>query len=227
VEYAADEVFRDVSLAEAFNGTGGTLIVGADVELTPLTTVSVHGERVQDRFDLAPERDADSFRFGVTATTNPLALISGRATVGFRAFRPLSSQIPDFTGVTASIAVGYSANESTRLELALDRDLRYSYHELTPYYISTGGRLTLTERLFGNIDGQLFGGLERVAYEARLDALEPAGTDHVRVLGGGIGYRLGDGARVALNVDHSTRSSRLDDREYSRGRVYTSLAYGF
>jgi hypothetical protein len=144
-----------------------------------------------------------------------------------RAFRPLGTGVPDFTGLTAAIAVGYSPGDSTRLNLALDRDLHYSLDELTPYYISTGGRLTITEQLAGNVDAQAFGGLERMAYEARLDALERAASDRVRLVGGSIGYRLGDGARLALNVDRVTRSSPRADRGYSRARVYTSLNYGF
>lgn len=227
VEYAGDETFRGISLADAFNGTGDAVIVGADLELTPLTTLSVHGERVQDRFDLSPERDADSYRLAVTATTNPLALVSGRASLGVRAFRPLGIHVPEFTGLTAAIAVGYSAGDSTRLNLTLDRDLRYSFDDLTPYYISTGGRLTVTEQLTGSFDAQAFGGIERIAYEARLDTLEPAASDQIRIVGGSVGYRLGDGARLAVNVDRATRSSPRDDRKYTRGRVYTSLSYGF
>jgi hypothetical protein len=227
VEYAGDETFRGISLADAFNGTGEAVIVGTDLELTPLTTLSVHGERVQDRFDLSPERDADSYRLLVTATTNPLALVSGRASLGIRAFRPLGIHVPEFTGLTAAIAVGYSAGESTRLNLTLDRDLRYSFDDLTPFYISTGGRLTVTQQLTGTFDAQAFGGIERIAYEARLDALAPVGSDHVRIVGGSVGYRLGDGARLALNVDRTARSSPRADRGYSRARAYTSLSYGF
>jgi hypothetical protein len=227
VEYAEDEIFRGVSLAESLNGAGGTLRAGADMELTPLTTVSLNGERAQDRFDLSPERDANSYRLGVTASLHPLALISGRATVGLRAFRPLNAQIPDYTGLTAAIAVGYSLTDDTRLNLSVDRDLRYSFEQVTPYYVSTGARATLTKQLIGNFDAQLFGGAERIAYEARLDAAAAADTDTVRGFGAGIGYGLGDGSRFAVNFEHTTRSSPAADREYARGRIYTTLTYGF
>ncbi|MGH9372201.1 MAG: outer membrane beta-barrel protein [Vicinamibacterales bacterium] len=227
VEYADDELFRGVSLAEALNATGETVRFGADMELTPLTTVSLDGERAQDRFDLAPGRDASSYRFGVTATLNPLALISGRASIGVRAFRPRSAQVADFTGLTAAIAVGYSLGDDMRLNVALDRDLRYSFDQITPYYVSTGGRVTVTRQLIGNFDGQVFAGAERIAYEARLDAPVAADTDSVRIFGTGVGYRLGDGARVAINFDHTARSSPAADREHTRGRLYTTLTYGF
>jgi hypothetical protein len=227
VQYDGDEMFRGVNLGEALNGRSDAVLAAVEVELTPLTTVSLHGEQAQDRFDLSPARDADSSRLVLTAATNPLALISGRASLGVRAFRPLSAEVPDYTGVTAAIAVGYTAGEATRLNLTLDRDLRYSFDELTPYYISTGGRLTVTQQLVGRVDAQVFGGLERIAYEARLDTLDPGGTDDIRVFGGGLGYRLGDGPRLALNADRTRRSSPHDRRAYARSRVYTSLSYGF
>ncbi|MGH9372697.1 MAG: outer membrane beta-barrel protein, partial [Vicinamibacterales bacterium] len=227
MEYASDELFRGVTLADELNGHGDSVTLGADMTLTPLTTVSVHGERAQERFDLSPERDADSYRAGVTATLNPLALISGRASLGIRAFRPRDAQLRDFTGLTAAIAVGYTFGRDIRLNLSIDRDLRYSFEQVTPYYISTGGRFTVTKQLIGSLDGQVFAGAERIAYEARLDAPTVADADSVRTVGTGIGYRLGDGARLAVNIDHTTRSSPVADREYTRGRLYSTLTYGF
>jgi hypothetical protein len=105
--------------------------------------------------------------------------------------------------------------------------LRYSFEQLTPYYISTGGRLAITKRVVGNLDGQVFAGLERISYEARLDAPPVSESDRIRILGAGVGYRVGNGARLALNFDQMRRSSPAEDREYSRGRLYTTLTYGF
>jgi hypothetical protein len=227
VDYAADEQFRGVNLADELNGHSDSITLGGDIELSSLTAVSVIGERVRDRFEFSPERDADSFRLGVTATLQPLALISGRATVGVRAFRPQSSLLREFTGLTAAIAVGYSFLSDTRISVAFDRDLRYSFEQLTPYYISTAGRVAVTKRMIGNLDGQVFAGAERIAYEARLDAPAISNRDSVRTYGAGIGYRVRDGGRLALNFDQTKRSSTANDREYSRGRIYTTLTYGF
>ena len=228
VDYADDELFRGVALADELNGGGDAISAGTDIELSPPTTLSVHGERAQDRFDVAVDRDANSYRVGATATFNPLALISGRASVGVRAFRPLSSQVPDFTGLTAAVAVSYAFRDRSRIGLTVDRDLRYSFADLTPYYVSTGGRVTVTQRLVGNVDAQVVGGAERLAYETRLDAADtPRDRDSIRTVGAGLGYRLNDEARVGINFDYATRSSPADDREHSRGRVYGSMTYGF
>lgn len=227
-DFADSEIFRGVRLADALNGTSNIIAYGVDFVISPFTTLSAHGERATDRFDESTERDANSYRYGVTATLHPLALISGRASVGVRAFRPETSQLRQFTGVTAAVAVSYAIQEDTRIGLTFDRDLRYSFAELTPYYISTLGRLTVTQRLFGDFDGQVFGGVERIGYEARLDIPGTVDeTDHVRLVGAGLAYRLGDGSRLGLNVDYATRKSPADEREYSRGRLYATLNYGF
>jgi hypothetical protein len=228
VDYADDETFRGASLAERLNGRTDAVQVGADVALSALTTLSVHGERSEERFDFSPERDADSYRYGVTATLHPLALISGRASVGVRAFRPLTGQLRDFTGLTAAIAVAYAHRDESRVALTIDRDLRFSFAEETPYYISTGGRVTLTHRLFGNLDGHVLAGLERIAYEPRVDAAAAARErDIVAAYGGGAGLRLGNGSRLALNVDRAVRRSPAAGREYTRVRMYATLTYGY
>ena len=228
VDYADDEVFRGVQLATELNAHSDSIVYGMDFEFSPLTTFSVHGEQLFERFELSPDRDADSHRYGVTATLHPLALISGRATLGVRAFRPLSGVVPDFTGITAAIAIGYSFRDESNLALTIDRDVRHSFTEATPYYVSTGARATFTQRLVRNLDGQLVAGFERLAYEARLDVpFAVDERDRVRTLGGGIGVRLSDDARVSVNFDHTARSSPVALREYSRGRMFATVNYGF
>jgi Putative beta-barrel porin 2 len=228
-DFGDDEVFRDVNLAEELNLRSHSLTFGAAFELTPLTTVSVNGEERRDRFTESPDRDANSHRLGVTASFNPLALISGQATVGFAAFRPLSDLEPDYTGLTAAISLAYAFHDQLRIALTIDRDVRYSFIEETPYYVGTGGRVTFTQHLFRNIDGQVTIGFDRIAYEARLDGPEILDdlTDRVRLAGGGIGVRLSEDARLAINYDHTERFSAVPTRQYSRGRLYATLNYGF
>ena len=228
-DFADDEEFRGVNLAEQLNLVSHAMTYGAAFELTPLTTVSVHGEERRDRFTDSPERDANAHRYGATATFNPLALISGQATVGFAAFRPLSDLEPDFTGITAAVSLAYSFHDQSRIAVSIDRDLRHSFLEETPYYVATGGRATFTQRLFRSIDGQVTIGFDRLAYEARLDEPEILGDllDRVRLLGGGIGIGLGGDTRLTVNYDHTERFSEVPTRDYSRGRLYATLNYGF
>jgi hypothetical protein len=227
VQFDGTEEFRGINLADELNRGSDSVTFGADMALTPLTTISVNGERLQERFDSAPERDANSYRFGLSAAMQPLALISGRASLGVRTFRPLSGVLPDFTGLAAAINVGYSLRDDLRLNVTLDRDLRYSFAQLTPYYVETGSRATVTKQVMGNVDVQGFVAFERLAYKARLDLNVDADTDRVRTIGGGVGYRLINGARLGLNVDHTARSSADSDRDYARLRLYSTLTYGF
>lgn len=228
IDYADDEAFRGVKLADELNGYTDTVSYGADVEVTPLTTLSVHGENLRERFTLSPDRDANSVAGGVSATLNPLAVISGRATVGFRAFRPLNPLERDFTGLTANVAVAYAFHDVSRLEVGLDRNLRHSFFEDTPYYVSTGARVAYTQQLTAVVDGRVLVNLERIVYDPRLDAADLAKQrDHLQMFGGGVGFQLREGARLAINFDHTTRSSPAADREFSRDRLYATVTYGF
>jgi hypothetical protein len=224
-----DEEFRGVNLAEELNLRSHALTFTTAFELTPLTTVSAYAEERRDRFTRSPDRDANSHRYGGSVTFNPLALISGQATLGLAAFRPLSGLEPDFTGLTAAVALAYAYQDQSRVAVSFDRDLRHSFDEETPYYVGTGGRVTFTQRLFRSIDGQVMIGFDRIAYEARLDEPRPVDgqTDRVRLAGGGIGLRLREDARLALTYDHTVRRSDERAREYSRGRLYATLNYGF
>lgn len=135
---------------------------------------------------------------------------------------------PDYTGLTAASSLAYAFHDQSRIALTIDRDVRYSFIEETPYYVGTGGRVTFTQHLFRNIDGQVTVGFDRIAYEARLDGPEILDdlTDRVRLAGGGIGIRLSEDARLAINYDHTERFSAVPTRQYSRGRLYATLNYG-
>jgi hypothetical protein len=227
-DYADDESFRGVRLADELNAHTDTITYGADIELSPLTTLSVHGEELRERFELSPDRDADSHRYGMTALLNPLALISGRATLGVAAFRPLNPLEREFTGLIAAVAIGCGFHDESRVGLTIDRDVRHSFVEETPYYVATGIRGTFSQRLVRNLDAQLMAGWDRIAYEARLDAGSVGSErDRVRTVGAGVGVRLDDDTRVGINVDYTMRSSPVASREYSRGRVLATMNYGF
>ena len=227
-QFADGETFRGVDLAEELNERAHAISFGADFELSPLTTIAVHGEELRERFTLSPDRDADSHRYGVTALLNPLALISGRATIGVAAFRPASALERDYTGLVAAISVGYGFGDESRLGLTVDRDVRHSYVEDTPYFVATGMRLTYGRRLIRNLDGEVMAGWDRIVYEARLDAPSTSGEhDRVATYGGGVSVRLSDQTRIGINFDYTTRASPVDSREYSRGRLLATVTYGF
>lgn len=135
---------------------------------------------------------------------------------------------PDFTGLVAAVDVAYAYREESRVGLIVDRDVRHSHLDETPYYVSTGTRGTYTERLLRNLDEQILGGWERVGSQALLDEPTPQGDpDRVATYGAGVGVRLGDESRVAINFDHTTRSSMVPSREYKPNRMLVTVTYGF
>lgn len=225
--YSDDEFFDGVRLADALNTDTETVTGGLEFELTPLTSLSFNVERSEDRFKRTPSRDAETLRYGATVTFHPGALISGRAQLAYRDFQPRSTEIPEMSGLAAAVALSYAFRDQTRLAVTFDHDIRYSFADLTPYYLSTAGRLTVTQRVFGPLDVQVVGGADRLAYEPRADASDAARGDTLRTLGGGIGYRLGDNSRLGLNIEHTERSSPVEERRYTRRRIFGSLTYGF
>jgi hypothetical protein len=225
--YSDDEVFEGVRLADALNREMESVSGGLEFELTPLTSIAAQFEQTDDRFTRAPARDAKTRRYGATVTFQPGALIAGRVRVAYRQFQPRSSDIPEMSGVAAGVSLSYALRDQTRLAGTLDHDIRYSFADLTPYYLSTAGRLTVTQRLFGPVDVQAVAGAERLAYEPRADAGNAARGDRMRTLGGGIGYRLTDNSRLGLNLEHTERSSPVEERRYTRRRIIASLTYGF
>ena len=225
--YADDELFDGVRLADALNADAEIVTGGVELELTPLTSIAFTAQHHRDRFERSPARDADTRRYGATVTFQPGALISGRVQVGYRAFEPRSGEIPRMTGVAAAIALAYSFRDQSRVALALDHDVRYSFADVTPYYLSTAGRLTVTQRIYGPVDVQAIGGAERLAYEPRTDTPDAARRDTLRILGGGLGYRFGEHSRIGINLEHTQRASPVIERRYTRRRIVASLTYGF
>jgi hypothetical protein len=225
--YADDEFFAGALLADALNRESESIQAGLDFELTPLTSLGVNVNRTDDHFTRSPERDAETRRYGVTLSFEPGALVSGRAQIGYRQFRPQSASIPEKDGMAAAVALAATFRDRTRAVVSFDHDIRYSFADLTPYYLSTAARATLTERLAGPIDLQVIGGIEHLHYEPRADAANAARSDRLHTIGGGVGYRLGENSRLGLNIDHTKRSSPVEQRRYTRRRIFGSLTYEF
>jgi hypothetical protein len=196
------------------------------VELTPFTTFSIVGSKEEQRFDYAPERNADSVRIAPTLTFSPLGLITGSASFGYRHFNGLDRSLPDYSGFVSSGNVGILLYDRYRLDTTFTRDVRYSYERALPYYIVSGIRASLSLRTYGPVDLRALGGRESMDYRSLNDLSSP-GQDLLVVYGGGVGYRLGAHARVAVDAEFSHRSSERDDaREFHNHRVLALLTWG-
>jgi hypothetical protein len=227
--YDPNQSFAGEDLARQLNNDRTLYDAGARIALTELTTMSLTGGREEIRFAMSPERDANSYRAGVTFEFNPDAIISGSAAVSYRNFRPESSALEPFRGVIAQATIRYAYQDRTLLSFRLLRDVDYSVEEAEPYYVLNAGNVTVTQRIGGPFDLQGTIGMEGRTYRP-LAGARPASTDPkdtIVTASGGIGYRLGENVRIGVNYEYTTRDALNTGRSYDRRRILSSLSYGF
>ena len=227
--YDEGQIFGGEDLAEQFNHTKDIVDGGIRVALTPLTTITLLGSREVAEFERSPGRNATSYRIGPQLDFDPTALISGTVAVGYRRFTPVSAAMREYSGVAALVTARYTL-PSTSFVVRFRRDLEYSFEELQPYYVTTGGGLTVTQRIAGAFDVQGTASRERLSYQARTDVdadLLANSVDTTDLYGGGIGYRLRETARLGINIEFATREAHREGRSYDRRRIFASLTYGF
>jgi hypothetical protein len=226
--FADDEFFRGVELAETLNADANRYEAGMRFELTPLTTFQIAASTQWDRFDSAEERNARTIRITPSFDFAPSALISGRLSFGYTNFEPEEPSVDPFRGFTLLANLTW-VGPTTKLDGTFERDVRYSYELLQPYYLTNGGRLTATQIIAGPFDVQGTIGRQNLEYRNfEPIAGTPEGrTDTIVTWGGGIGFRLGDTARLGLNFDQTDRDSVLPGRRYDRQRIFATVTYGF
>jgi hypothetical protein len=201
--------------------------------LTPLTTIVVKGESGHAHFLESPVRDNRSLRLAPGVEFNPFALIQGSAYVGVRRLNVLTAGIRDYTGPVAAVNLSYTLLGRTRFSLQLDRDVQYSYQVDRPYFVQTGGTLTVTQSVGGPFDVQARAGLENLDYcpSSIEDPAHPTAADGYReksqLAGGGIGYRFSRDTRLGFNVDYVRRKSPFDSRAFNGIRAGASISYAF
>lgn len=229
VEYAGDAVFGGRPLNQTLNRTLEAVDLTVRRRLTVLTTWVLRGSGERERFEFSPERNGDSFRVATGLELGRFALIRGTAFVGFRRLVGADGgELPEFSGVTADVSVAYTAPTRTRLQVAVRRDVEYSFEIAEPYYVQTGAHGTLTQALVGRWDVQVHGGRDRLAYRAAAVGPGAGGRlDRVDRAGGGIGYQVAPQFRVGIDVESFYRSSELPGRNYRGLRAGLVASYAF
>ena len=112
-----------------------------------------------------------------------------------------------------------------------ERDVTYSYEPLQPYFVVDGYGLTVRRHLAGKVD--VTAGGQRYTYAYR-DLLLPGAVsgdrtrvDTTDVWSAGIGYRLGQSARVGVGAAYRVRQSNSSRfRDYEGLRFVTTIEYG-
>ncbi len=229
VDFDEGETFLGTDLRDELNRTQTAAAVTLRHELTPLTSLTFDLSRIQDRFEFSPLRDGDATEIAGGVAFTPDALISGSAKVGYRNFNPLDAGVPEFRGGTMAANLLYVARDSTRLRFQASRDIQFSYDVNQPYYLLTGATVSVLQQIYGPVDVEVRLMRERLSYRDRagVSVEVPNRIDRVRSFGAGIGYRLREELRVAVNIDHQKRESEIESRSYSGLRYGTAVTYGF
>jgi putative beta-barrel porin BBP2 len=220
--------FRGEELAHALNSDVRSIDASGSLELTPFTTFTLGVSREQQRFVDAHDRDSDSWRVMPTVSFSAQAVLTGGISFGYRHFKPRSPLLPVYSGLVATVTANTTVWNRYRLEMNFARDLRNSYQADTPYYLATGGTLTVTVALVGPFDVQVNGTRQILAYRGKLaTATEKPGDDTVTGYGGGFGYRPIERLRIGINATWAQRDSQLaSNREYHNRRIFAALTWG-
>jgi hypothetical protein len=230
IRYDSLDEFDGTSLAQTLNRETRGLQLTARHQVTPLTTLAVRSEVLEDRFEFSPSRNADSYRVMPGVEFAPQALIKGTAYVGYRKFTPLFSDIlPEFSGVVGELGLSYTLLGSTVIGASYRRDLAYSYSALQPFFVDDAVGVSIRRALGSRFDVLLSGDRHRYDYETVLTAgpeLAPR-RDLTWAYSASVGYRLGRDGRIGFGVSHVERQSTSPGREYSNLRFGTTFGYGF
>jgi hypothetical protein len=230
VRYDAASEFEGISLAQTLNRETRGVQLTARHHLTPLTTLALRAEAVEDRFEFSPGRNADSYRVMPGVEFAPQALIKGTAYVGYRKFTPLFSAIlPEFSGVVGELGLSYTLLGSTVFGASYRRDLAYSYSADQPFFVDNVVGISIRRALGSRFDVLVSGDRHQYDYETILTAgpdVSPR-RDITWLYTASVGYRLGRDGRIGFGVSHVERESTTQGREYRNLRFGTTFGYGF
>lgn len=225
LRYDQSETFLGSDLSTALDRRGDTEHVELRYALTPLTTLVVIADSMQDRFITADTRDADSIRVMPGFDLKPFALISGKVAVGFRHFNMLQDGAADFDGLVAAVNARYVLGP-TQFAVRANRDVVYSFETTSPYYALTDLGLDITERITHSWDVVARGGRQSLAYrKAVATSTLPGRTDRGVMYGAGLGYRLGESVRLGVDANVYRRDSQASVRNYEGLRIGASVSY--
>jgi hypothetical protein len=225
--FAEGEQYLSVSLAEQLNHNRDAAAAGVRFRLTPLTTLLVAAEVQRDRFERLALRDVDSMRLAPGLAIDTGGTMSGDVNAGYRVFAPRDPGLNGYRGFVGSARLHYTLLSVTRFDVEVNRDVDFSFDPDQPYYLESGGRLVVTQRILGPLD--VVGIAERRDLRnQRLGGTLFDGRHEVTIsLGGGVGVQLQKQMRLALTYERTERmSSEPVGRNYERFRVLGSISYG-
>jgi hypothetical protein len=199
VQYDPEATFLGSSLQIELNRVTTGSGVSLRYKLTPITSVSLTATRTQDRFEFSSLRDSNMTNASAVVAFDPLGILSGSATFGYTSFEPVTPGLPNYKGPTGSVNLAYRLLGTMRITVEAVRKVEYSYDINQPYYLQTGAAGSVSRAIRGPVDVVASAGIHTLAYRVRAGAniAVPNRVDGWNTFGGGVGYRLARGSRIA------------------------------
>lgn len=228
VAFGENEFFKGANLHEELDRTTQVAAITIRHAVTPLTSITFSGGRSKQRFEFSPTRNSTSDEYSIAVNFDPAALLKGSARVGYTAYKTEAADLEDYKGLTSAVTLAYTLLGSTRFALNIARNVESSYDIDQPFYLLTGANAALAQQIFGPVDAVARIGAQRLEYRSRAGTVVevPDRTDHVRSVGGGVGFRMGQELRLGFNVDKERRTSLVTNRAYNGLRYGTAVTYG-
>jgi hypothetical protein len=216
----ADALYQTSSLREKLNRTDTAYGGGADIALTPLTSVRASAEQTASEFVYSPLRNGRGSRLSAGLSFSGPAAITGNVDVGVRTFTSTSSGV-SFKGPFSNVGLSHQFPTSTVTSFRYSRDLQFSYDTSLAYFVSESIEGTLLQAIGDNYAVQMFVGRSRLLYNPNSFADAPLNAVwEVNVAIGRPVSRLG---RVGVLLERA----RADGRDpWNATRVGMFLTYG-
>ena len=219
-------IFRGQDVSQTLNNTTSIYEGAFYVDLTALTTFALVVSEEQMRFDSETVRDSNTFRIAPTFSFSPSGVLNGTASVGYRRLKGREASLEDYNGLVAVGTLGAAIADRYKIDTIFTHDVRYSYEEALPYYVLSGGRVSLTTILAGGFDVRFKAGRELMNYRALAGNADP-GKDAVVIYGPGFGYQVTPRALLVVEAEFTDRNSTRDaSREYDNHRIFATLTWG-
>jgi len=198
--------------------------VGMRTDVTPLTSLTLSGSVLEERFKFAPSRDSESYVATGALKFGSEAVATGVVSLSYRDYKPVDPAVARYRGVSGNAEMVFPVAELGRFSLGASRTLEHSYDIQQGYFMDNTISLSYTHRLFYNLDAQVRGAKSAMEYGFR--ASVPERRDTQDIVGGGIGYNLRNRSRVSANYEFLRRRSlAVNGRNYDRQRVFLSWTY--
>jgi hypothetical protein len=145
-------------------------------------------------------------------------------------FVPDNPELASNKGIIVEGLLNWSISGVTTFDASVLRKVNYSYQDTQPYYLQTGARLTVTQRVFGPIGLQGSADRQHMSYRWRRGVPPTPGSDRIDTadtVSGGVSVYLGRGFSVLVGAEHARRHSSEDVRQnYTRTRLLSNVTIG-